>query len=77
MFGRYQNVFRSRWKALWWAAGVLMTAYCTVPSPDEPVAAPAASPAPSVAKAPASEPDNSWMLGGAAQPSGASAPSHS
>ncbi|MXO59745.1 hypothetical protein GRI89_09360 [Altererythrobacter salegens] len=32
MFNKYQNVFRSRWKALWWAAGVCLTAYCTVPS---------------------------------------------
>ena len=35
MLNKYQNVFRSRWKALWWAAGVLMTAYCSVPSPDD------------------------------------------
>jgi hypothetical protein len=35
MFAKYQGVFRSRWKALFWAAGILMTAYCTVPSPDE------------------------------------------
>lgn len=32
MLGKYPNIFRSRWKALWWAAGVLLTAYCTVPS---------------------------------------------
>jgi len=38
---RYQNIFRSRWKALIWAAGVLLTAYCTVPSPDEQPRAPA------------------------------------
>ena len=32
MFGvRLNQVFASRWKALLWAAGVLMTAYCTVP----------------------------------------------
>lgn len=36
MFNRYQGVFRSRWKALWWAAGVCLTAYCSVPSPDHP-----------------------------------------
>ena len=30
-----RNVFRSRWHALFWAAGVLLTAYCSVPSPDE------------------------------------------
>lgn len=35
MFNKYQNVFRSRWKALIWAGGVLVTAYCTVPSPDQ------------------------------------------
>ena len=36
MFGsKYQAVFRSRWRALLWASGVLLTAYCTVPSPGE------------------------------------------
>lgn len=38
MFGlgpRLNTVFASRWKALLWAAGVLITAYCTVPSADE------------------------------------------
>jgi hypothetical protein len=35
MFRKYQAVFTSRWKALWWAAGVCLTAYCTVPSPDK------------------------------------------
>jgi hypothetical protein len=35
MFVKYQAVFRSRWKALWWAAGVCLTAYCTVPSADQ------------------------------------------
>ena len=35
MFGRYQNIFRSRWNALFWAAGVLTTAYCSVPSSDD------------------------------------------
>jgi len=29
-----KTVFRSRWRALWWAIGVLVTAYCMVPSPD-------------------------------------------
>jgi hypothetical protein len=32
MFGRYQAVFRSRWRAVLWSMGVLLTAYCTVPS---------------------------------------------
>ena len=36
MFGPgISTVFASRWKALWWSAGVLMTAYCSVPSADE------------------------------------------
>ncbi len=29
------SVFTSRWKALWWSAGVLLTAYCSVPSAEE------------------------------------------
>ena len=35
MIRRYQNIFRSRWKAVTWALGVLLTAYCSVPSPDD------------------------------------------
>ena len=36
MFGPgIMSVFTSRWKALWWSAGVLLTAYCSVPSADE------------------------------------------
>ena len=39
MFRKYQNVFRSRYKAAAWAAGVMLTAYCTVPSAgDDPAA---------------------------------------
>src|SRR5690349_14431410 len=34
MLAKYQGVFRSRWKALWWAAGICATAYCSVPSQD-------------------------------------------
>ena len=34
MFGKYQAVFRSRWRALLWAGGVCLTAYCTVPHAD-------------------------------------------
>jgi len=40
MFGKYQAIFRSRWRALIWAGGVLLTAYCTVPSADEGAADP-------------------------------------
>jgi len=32
MFGKYQAVFRSRWRAVMWSMGVLLTAYCSVPS---------------------------------------------
>jgi hypothetical protein len=40
-------VFRSRWRALWWSAGVLLTAYCTVPSAEDTAAdQPQAAPAP-------------------------------
>ena len=36
MFGPgIMSVFTSRWKALWWSAGVLLTAYCSVPSADD------------------------------------------
>ena len=39
------TVFRSRWRALWWAAGVLLTAYCAIPAP-EPGAQPEATQTP-------------------------------
>lgn len=29
------RVFRSRWQALWWAGGILLLAYCSVPSAEE------------------------------------------
>ena len=36
MFGpKLNSVFASRWKALWWSAIVLATAYCTVPDADD------------------------------------------
>lgn len=35
MFKKYQAVFTSRWKALIWAAGVCLTAYCTVPRQEQ------------------------------------------
>ncbi|MBK6802715.1 hypothetical protein [Novosphingobium sp.] len=38
MFGfgpRLTTVFASRWKALLWSAGILLTAYCTVPSAEQ------------------------------------------
>ncbi len=43
MFGpRITTVFQSRWKALFWSAGILLTAYCSVPSTDEDAAKPKA-----------------------------------
>ena len=46
MFGaRTSQVFTSRWKALIWSAGVLATAYCTIPAADDDGAAPSAKPA--------------------------------
>lgn len=38
MFGfgtKLRHVFASRWKAATWSLGVLLTAYCSVPSPEE------------------------------------------
>ncbi|WP_260928696.1 hypothetical protein [Novosphingobium sp. 9] len=36
MFGpKIRTVFRSRWNALFWSASVLLTAYCSIPSPDQ------------------------------------------
>lgn len=29
------TVFRSRWRALWWASGILLLAYCSVPAAEE------------------------------------------
>lgn len=43
MFGfgvKTSQVFTSRWKALLWAAGIMLTAYCTVPAADDETAAP-------------------------------------
>lgn len=35
-FGTNMNqVFRSRWKAVTWSLGILLTAYCTVPAADQ------------------------------------------
>jgi hypothetical protein len=32
---KLNTLFASRWKALLWAGGVLLTAYCSVPSAEE------------------------------------------
>jgi hypothetical protein len=32
---KLNTLFASRWKALLWAAGVLLTAYCTVPAAED------------------------------------------
>ena len=45
MFGaRTSQVFTSRWKALIWSAGILATAYCTIPDAQDDSAAPTAKP---------------------------------
>ena len=45
MFGaRTSQVFTSRWKALMWSAGVLATAYCTIPDAQDDTAATSAKP---------------------------------
>ena len=45
MFGaRTSQVFTSRWKALIWSAGVLATAYCTIPDAQDDTAAASANP---------------------------------
>jgi hypothetical protein len=41
---RTTQVFTSKWKALLWSAGVLLTAYCSIPSADESNAAKPAVP---------------------------------
>jgi hypothetical protein len=59
MFGpRITTVFASRWKALWWAATILVTAYCSVPDADE--SAGNAPQRPAAADHPAKHPANPW-----------------
>jgi hypothetical protein len=37
MFGpKISNVFKSRWNAILWSCSMLLTAYCSVPSENEP-----------------------------------------
>lgn len=56
MFGpKLNTVFASRWKALWWAAMMLVTAYCSVPSAQE---TEAHKPAP--VEKPVKHPANPW-----------------
>jgi hypothetical protein len=42
---KLNTLFRSRWNALLWAAGVCLTAYCSIPSREETEAEDAARPA--------------------------------
>lgn len=46
MLGKYPNIFRSRWRAVTWGLGILLTAYCTVPSAERTAAEQAAEAAP-------------------------------
>ncbi len=32
---KMRHVFASRWKAVTWSLGILLTAYCTVPAADQ------------------------------------------
>lgn len=52
MFGpRLNTVFASRWRAVWFAVTILLTAYCSVPDEGEqPLGLGLASPAPPVAE---------------------------
>jgi len=59
-FGPKMNtVFVSRWKALLWSAGILLTAYCTVPTPEQTAETHAAAAA---AKAHKAAIRNPWAL---------------
>ena len=64
MFNKYQAVFQSRWRALVWAAGILLTAYCTVPSPgeDDPATSMARAVAGQQAAADPGKPVDPWAL---------------
>ena len=60
MFGpRLTTVFASRWRALWFAAAILLTAYCSTPSPEETAQQHAEAQAAARAKAHAANP---WAL---------------
>jgi len=44
MFGpSFKTIFASRWKALWFAASVMLTAYCSIPDAEKPQADDAAN----------------------------------
>lgn len=61
MFGaRLNTVFASRWKALIWSAGILLTAYCSVPSQEDTLAEQVPVAQAKVADHP--HPDNPWAL---------------
>jgi hypothetical protein len=60
MFGpRLTTVFASRWRALWFAGAILLTAYCSVPAPEETAQQQAEAQAQTSAKAHAANP---WAL---------------
>lgn len=64
MFGpKITTVFKSRWNAMFWASGVLLTAYCSVPAENEPGDAEAIAALVSVAHKPDAKPThaaNPW-----------------
>lgn len=58
MFGpRLTTVFASRWRALWFAGAILLTAYCSVPAPDQTAQQQAAAKAAARAHA-----ENPWAI---------------
>lgn len=60
MFGpKLSTVFASRWRALWFAASMLLLAYCSIPSAEETAAENAAMQAEQHAQ---HQRDNPWML---------------
>lgn len=59
MFGpRLTTVFASRWKALWWSAMILATAYCSAPYAEKTADSAGSNPRP--VEHPAKHPANPW-----------------
>jgi hypothetical protein len=71
---KLNTVFASRWKAVWWGASILLTAYCTIPSKDENVGAELKSLPGMSPQAAADDSDRPDFGSGPAVPSGSGAP---
>jgi hypothetical protein len=59
---KIRTVFTSRWKALYWSLGVMITAYCSIPDPDTDPNPETEQVAKTVTATPTAEPDqkNRW-----------------